>query len=137
MNNPVKFHTSSREKSYVKLLHLHVEKIHRYIGEVAETNKTTIQSRLVLFHLLLLPFALFLQRPWSHLRLPCETVVREIFCASTSWTLSNSKSCKFWTNPWLDGAPVTQLAPTLAAFVHCCRRNHRLACDAIPRQPWI
>lgn len=34
--------------------------------------------------------------PWHHLHLPDDASVRDIFRASTTWTMGNGQTCRFW-----------------------------------------
>lgn len=54
-----------------------------------------------------------------------------------SWSLGDGNCCKFWTDPWLDGASISELAPALTALVPCRIGNRRLACYALPQHAWI
>lgn len=63
--------------------------------------------------------------PWRHLPPPCEPEVRQIFRASTTWTLGDGHTCKFWTDHWLDGASIAELAPVLASLVPRRRQRRR------------
>nr|XP_040244144.1 uncharacterized protein LOC120963549 [Aegilops tauschii subsp. strangulata] len=42
----------------------------------------------------------------------------QIFRASTTWEVRDGRSCKFWTDPWIEGKSISEIAPltrTLAA----------------------
>ena len=62
-------------------------------------------------------------RPWSHLHLPAASDVRQIFRASTSWTLGDGNKCLFWIDSWLDGSSIAEIAPALVALVPKRRRS--------------
>ena len=63
--------------------------------------------------------------------------MRQIFRASTSWTLGDGNKCRFWIDPWLDGSSIVEIAPVLVALVPKRRHSRQLVSEAIPRRSWI
>lgn len=63
--------------------------------------------------------------------------MQQIFRASTSWILGNGKQCRFWTDTWLEGRSILEIAPALTALVPRWRRRTRLVCEAIHDRTWI
>lgn len=67
-------------------------------------------------------------RPWRHLPLPCDPKVQAIVRASTSWQHGDGKTCLFWSDYWVDGRCIADLAPLVYALVpkrHCKTRTIR------------
>lgn len=78
-----------------------------------------------------------LSRPWHHLPLPADKATQDIFRASTSWTLGDGKTCKFWLDHWIDGRSIREIAPTVFSLVPCGRRNRRLVCEGLHLRSWV
>uniref|UniRef100_A0A453I9A2 Reverse transcriptase zinc-binding domain-containing protein n=1 Tax=Aegilops tauschii subsp. strangulata TaxID=200361 RepID=A0A453I9A2_AEGTS len=54
-------------------------------------------------------------RSWKHLHLPTDHEASVLFRASTTWTIGNGNTCKFWQDHWLNGRSIPEIAPTLSA----------------------
>ncbi|XP_073353624.1 uncharacterized protein [Aegilops tauschii subsp. strangulata] len=76
-------------------------------------------------------------RPWRHLHLPYDREVQQIFRASTVWTLGDGETCRFWTDHWLHGQSIAEIAAALAAMVPRRRKRTRLVSDGLRNQGWI
>lgn len=76
-------------------------------------------------------------RPWLHLHIPCSPAVQAIFRASTVWTLGNGNSCRFWTDHWVDGASISELAPLVHALVPRRRRKVRSVAEGLAGCAWV
>lgn len=76
-------------------------------------------------------------RPYHHLPLPSNTNTRDIFRASTTWTVGDGRTYRFWLDHWIDGRSISEITPTLAALVpHRCR-NRRLVYEGLHQRSWI
>jgi hypothetical protein len=53
------------------------------------------------------------ERAWNKLEIPCDARDRELFAASTTVTIGDGKTTKFWSSSWLQGSTAKNLAPTL------------------------
>src|SRR4051812_20110862 len=75
-------------------------------------------------------------RPWHHLHMLSSPEVQAIFRASTSWTLGDGRSCKFWVDHWLDGNSIQETAPLI--FQKVPRRCRKLTSvrDALLDRSW-
>lgn len=70
-------------------------------------------------------------RPWHHLQEPCDAETRQLFRASTTWTLGDGRTCRFWCEHWLGGQSVSEFAPSLLSLVPCHRHRRTLVCDRL------
>lgn len=64
-------------------------------------------------------------RPWGQLHLPADAEATQIFRASTHWNLGDGNTCRFWTDSWLLGKSIADLAPLVLATVPKRRRRDR------------
>lgn len=61
----------------------------------------------------------------THLHLPSDPKALHIFQASTSWTLHDNHSYRFWSDTWVDGTTIAELTPLVYALDPRCRhRDH-------------
>ncbi|XP_020181305.1 uncharacterized protein [Aegilops tauschii subsp. strangulata] len=81
--------------------------------------------------------ATYPSRPWHHLQLPSDDVTAQFFRASTAWQLGDGTTCFFWTNHWLEGPSVAELAPSLFRFMPRCRRRRTTVCEGLTLRTWI
>ncbi|WVZ91565.1 hypothetical protein U9M48_037717 [Paspalum notatum var. saurae] len=72
--------------------------------------------------------------PWKGLDVPCNHVDRLLFSASTTVTIGNGTSAKFWHDSWLDGMAPRNLAPHLFELVS--RKNKSLQPDLPDSIAW-
>ena len=71
---------------------------------------------------------LWLQRtdpscPWSHRHIPHDANVSAIFRALTFWSVGCGDKCMFWTDHWIDGRSVSEIAPQLFQLIPERRRK--------------
>jgi hypothetical protein len=76
-------------------------------------------------------------RSWSELPCSEDPATTTFFQCSTLSVLGDGRKFRFWTDPWLDGASVQQLAPDLAAAVPKRRLKRRTVADALANGSWI
>ncbi|KAE8781208.1 hypothetical protein D1007_45565 [Hordeum vulgare] len=76
-------------------------------------------------------------RPWSHLSVPSDPEVLAIFRASTQWELGDGRSCKFWTDQWIQGQSIAEFAPAIYAMVPKRRRKTRVVADGLADRSWV
>ena len=76
-------------------------------------------------------------RPWRHLHLPADVEAQAIFNASTSWIIGNGTSCLFWTDRWVAGQSISEIAPAMLALVPKRRRRVRSMSQGLSNRAWI
>ena len=76
-------------------------------------------------------------RPWHQLQLPMDEVTSRFFRASTSWHLGDGKTCLFWSDHWLDGQAVSEIAPGLFSLVPSRRKRRTVVCEGLEQHAWI
>lgn len=76
-------------------------------------------------------------RPWAHLHLPSDPDAAAIFRASTSWTVGDGRTCLFWSDPWIDGQSILDIAPLLIPLVPRRRRKLCSVADGLTDRSWI
>lgn len=57
--------------------------------------------------------------------------------ASTSWQLSDGRSCLFWMDHWVFGRCISKLAPLIFAMVPRRRRKSRTIQEGLQLQSWV
>lgn len=65
-----------------------------------------------------------------------EKAVLAIFQAATVFNLGNGESTHFWTDRWLNGASIEELAPTVFTTVSA-RKRKALVADAMTNNEWV
>ena len=76
-------------------------------------------------------------RLWSHLQPPSDPEALRFSRASTAWSLGNGLTCRFWTDKWLQGHSISELAPSLTALVPSRRRRSRTFASGLQDHSWI
>jgi hypothetical protein len=76
-------------------------------------------------------------RSWALLPSKPEAVVQAMFEASVTVVVGDGARVLFWTDGWLDGCSVMQLAPNLVTAVSTWVRKACLVCDALSQERWI
>jgi hypothetical protein len=64
-----------------------------------------------------------LSRAWSSLPCLADSLTTALFNASVELRLGNGENFLFWTNAWLQGAPIAILAPDLVQVVSRAARK--------------
>jgi len=72
--------------------------------------------------------------PWKGFETPCNRVDRLLFSASTTVTIGDGKTAKFWHDSWLDGMAPRNIAPHLFDLIP--RKNNSVAHE-LSGQHWI
>lgn len=52
-------------------------------------------------------------KPWVNMGTPCDDIDKALFQASTIIHIRNGQKAKFWTDSWLEGCTVKELAPLI------------------------
>jgi hypothetical protein len=64
-------------------------------------------------------------RPWSGLDLPIQPQARQLFASSIISFVGNGKNTLFWSDRWLNGCYIQDIAPEVAAKVDKKTRSSR------------
>jgi hypothetical protein len=72
-------------------------------------------------------------KPWQGLPLPIDDKVRSLFAASVIFHLGDGERLSFWSDCWLDGMCIKEMAPNL--FKMCTRKKLTIA-QAMLDQRW-
>ena len=76
-------------------------------------------------------------RPWSHLHVPHDADASAIFRASTTWQLGAGDSCRFWTDHWISGSSVAEIAPLVLALVPRRLWKQRCVREGLHQRSWV
>jgi hypothetical protein len=70
--------------------------------------------------------------------LPCPTdPVTKAFMASITYVVGNGQNTYFWTDPWLDGKPMSILMPQLVETVSSRLQCRHTVASALLNSPWV
>lgn len=75
-------------------------------------------------------------KPWHGLEFEIAEEAEEMFQTCTMFEVGNGKRIHFWTDRWLDGRSIQQLAPNLWQFVHDGAKSPKVA-DAMQDSRWV
>ena len=76
-------------------------------------------------------------RPWHQLPDKAEKVVQAMFSASIYVELGDGRKALFWTDRWLQGQSVVDLAPCLFNAVGSYVKKQRTVAQALQHDQWI
>jgi hypothetical protein len=76
-------------------------------------------------------------RAWAALPVHIELEVRQLFEASVLVQVGNGAKTVFWTDCWLDGEAVVDMAPVLASLVCARIKKTRTVQQAISNRAWV
>nr|AAP54199.2 retrotransposon protein, putative, LINE subclass [Oryza sativa Japonica Group] len=76
----------------------------------------------------------FPDKPWIGMPTPCDEQDAELFAASTTVTIGDSRKALFWESPWVSSSPLKTMAPNL--YRHA-RRKKRTVANALQDNKWI
>lgn len=77
------------------------------------------------------------QRLWATFNLTDDRQTTSFFNASIIIEVGDDTQTKFWSDPWLDGKSLVQIAPSLAAAVDRRTQNTRTVADALCNRSWL
>ena len=63
--------------------------------------------------------------------MPSCPEVQAIFRASTTWTLGDNCTCRFWVDHWINGNSIAEIGPLIYDKVPRPRRKTSSVCDAL------
>lgn len=75
-------------------------------------------------------------KPWQGLEFKLAPEAEELCLACTRCELGDGKTLKFWTNRWVDGQSIAQLAPNLLEFVGH-EAQQRTVAEALQDRRWV
>ena len=75
-------------------------------------------------------------KPWLSLDIPIHANVAALFQIALQTTIGSGSTTKFWTDKWINGNSINDLAPTVFAAVPTRARNIRLVADALVDHRW-
>ena len=76
------------------------------------------------------------RRPWQGLNFSIHAEAEHLFLKATECILGDGRQLRFWTDRWLEGQSVEQLAPNLLPFVRVADRSLTIA-QALANQRWV
>ena len=76
-------------------------------------------------------------RRWADLTIHVPGQVRAFFAAAIYSEVGNGAATLFWTDRWLHGQSIADLAPRLFATISVRRRKKRTVQEALTNQAWI
>jgi hypothetical protein len=75
-------------------------------------------------------------KPWAGLDLQFSTKERQMFFASTFMTIGDGNTAKFWTDRWIDGQAITEIAPAVAELVSKRTRRAVTVSQGLQNNDW-
>jgi hypothetical protein len=75
--------------------------------------------------------------PWAGLPFRVPDCVQALVNMAVVSTVCNGESTKFWTDSWLQGLTVTDLAPNLILLISKKARKHRTVAQGLLGQNWV
>ena len=75
-------------------------------------------------------------RPWASFNIKAHPSVKAFFSAAVSSVVGNGKNTLFWTDKWIDGQSLCQLAPHLVKTVSS-RAKKRSVHNALTTREWV
>lgn len=75
-------------------------------------------------------------RPWAHLAISLPEQVKAMFAISVITTVGDGSSTVFWTDRWLHGKSISDLAPALMPFVRRRGWRTRTVREAMHKNSW-
>lgn len=76
-------------------------------------------------------------RPWAHRPIHVPDQVRAFFAMATISEVGDGAHTLFWTDRWLEGQCIADLAPRLFAFIPKGRIKRRTVQEALTNNIWI
>ena len=76
-------------------------------------------------------------RPWHGLTIPIQQPVKDLFAASLISYVGNGSNTLFWTDKWLNGCSIRDLAPEVASKVSKRALTSLSVSQALVNRQWI
>lgn len=75
--------------------------------------------------------------PWSSLPLQADTSLHHFFIRSLEIQVGNGNSILFWTDPWISGHSIEDLAPYLIDAVPTRTKKAQTLAQALHQRAWL
>ena len=76
-------------------------------------------------------------RPWAGLEIPVHPNTTALFAISVVTTVGNGENTLFWTDRWLLGTRLEDLAPSVFQAVPARVRKARTVAEALVDHSWV
>jgi len=76
-------------------------------------------------------------RPWTDLELPSHPNSLALFAIAVNTEVGNGHNTLFWSDKWLHGCSVENLAPAVFAYVPPRVRKRQSVADALTNNKWV
>jgi hypothetical protein len=76
-------------------------------------------------------------QPWVDLELPCHANTLALFSIATTMQVGNGMNTLFWSDRWLHGCSITDLAPLVIACVPPRIKNKSTVAQALDGNAWL
>uniref|UniRef100_A0ACD5ZK36 Uncharacterized protein n=1 Tax=Avena sativa TaxID=4498 RepID=A0ACD5ZK36_AVESA len=77
------------------------------------------------------------KKAWCSLAGPEEDRTRHIFNAAANVVVGNGERVFFWTDKWLNGRTIEEVAPDIFNIIHPFTKAKKMVAQAIPNNSWI
>jgi hypothetical protein len=76
-------------------------------------------------------------RPWAFMPLSLDGQARAFFKVSVRCMVGDGVAILFWTDPWIHGKSIVEVAPELFQVVHAWRRGRRTVASTLTNDACI
>lgn len=76
-------------------------------------------------------------QPWAGLQVPIYANTSAMFAISIETTVGNGRNTLFWTDRWMHGCCLADLAPEVVQCVPVRLRNRRTVYEALNNNAWV
>jgi len=76
-------------------------------------------------------------RPWAGLKIPVHAHTSAMFAISMVTSIGNGKNTLFWSDRWIHGCRLEDLAPNVFKSVPIRVRNKRTMAEALHELTWV
>ena len=77
------------------------------------------------------------ERPWAGLQIPVYSQTSAMFAIAVEFTVGNGRNTLFWTDRWLHGCSLENLAPNVVRCVPIKFRKMRTVNEALQENLWV
>ena len=77
------------------------------------------------------------ERPWAGLQIPVYSQTSAMFAIAVEFTVGNGRNALFWTDRWLHGCSLENLAPNVVRCVPIKFRKMRTVNEALQENLWV
>jgi hypothetical protein len=76
-------------------------------------------------------------RPWHMFHIPVHNCVQAFFSVAVISAVGNGAMTLFWTDRWIHGQSIADLAPHVLALVPSRKRKMRTVFEALTDHSWV